>query len=173
MQLRFSLRWLLILTALVAVACYWWIARPTMLAKCFVAAITFEEYYAADQLCLDPNRRFVIRALYQFQGEIPYWAGPYMLWHSYVVEGRVLPRSWSDLCCGMRRVEMTIRDNPLRDDKPPSIDLGGRQIGLRIDTFQLTATPWSIHPPIDAGYVYFDRRIMAGPFHPDPTTAEE
>jgi hypothetical protein len=36
---RFSIRTLLTLTALVAAGCYWWIARPTIVAERFVAAI--------------------------------------------------------------------------------------------------------------------------------------
>jgi hypothetical protein len=37
MRPRFSLRWLLIFTALAAVFCYSWIARPTILAKRYAA----------------------------------------------------------------------------------------------------------------------------------------
>jgi hypothetical protein len=39
MRPRFSLRTLLVLTALVAAGCYWWIARPTAVAERFIAAI--------------------------------------------------------------------------------------------------------------------------------------
>jgi hypothetical protein len=47
MRPRFSLRWLLLLTALVAAVCYWWIARPTNVANRFAAAIDSADYAAA------------------------------------------------------------------------------------------------------------------------------
>jgi hypothetical protein len=47
MRLRFSIRTLLILTALAAAACYWWVARPSVTAREFARNVDAEDYRAA------------------------------------------------------------------------------------------------------------------------------
>lgn len=54
---RFSLRFLLIVTAVVPLAAYWF-ALPTLNARRYVAAINAGEYAAADKLCIDAERVF-------------------------------------------------------------------------------------------------------------------
>jgi hypothetical protein len=50
MRPRFSLRWLLILTALVAAVCGW-VVRPTVVANRFAATLHAKDYAAARAMC--------------------------------------------------------------------------------------------------------------------------
>jgi hypothetical protein len=52
---RFSLRALLVLTALAAAFCYWWIARPTAVAERFVAAYLAEDSSTVNRMWLGPR----------------------------------------------------------------------------------------------------------------------
>jgi hypothetical protein len=54
---RFSLRFLLLATALIPLAGYWF-ALPTLYAQRFTAAITRGDYAAAEALCLDRKDPF-------------------------------------------------------------------------------------------------------------------
>jgi hypothetical protein len=59
MRPRFSIRALLILTTLVAAACGWWVAAPTIVAHRFSRAIKSQDYAAADALCARPEDAFI------------------------------------------------------------------------------------------------------------------
>jgi hypothetical protein len=50
MRLRFSLRTLLIATAILALFLFYWVIRPTQTANQFVRAVNCEDYTTADQL---------------------------------------------------------------------------------------------------------------------------
>jgi hypothetical protein len=58
MRFRFSLRWLLLATAIVAACCYW-LVLPTIIAKRFVRAVASANYVRADACFADPNSRFL------------------------------------------------------------------------------------------------------------------
>jgi hypothetical protein len=152
---RFSLRWLLIFTALAAVACYWWIARPTILANRFAAAIHRRNLAAADNLCIDPNRMYASVAYRDFFMNLPYWdgaGGPYQGEMDVVVK----PRTWDDLVRGQRRLEMTLSrtKSPLlpgmarvTDDPGDVIQDRFGKPRLPTTTDSLVATSRGIHPP--------------------------
>jgi hypothetical protein len=156
MRPRFSLRWLLLLTAAIAVACYGWITRPTIVANRFTKSLESRNFGAADRLCVDPNRHFVRRALYIFyQVDASTWISGNRGAQSIplLVETQVLPRSWDDLWRGQRRLEMTIRDEPASGVHASDARLG-QWIGKRTETFQLTATSTSILPPLERAPIY-------------------
>jgi hypothetical protein len=54
---RFSLRFLLLATALTPLAAYWF-ALPTLYAQRFTAAVSSGDYEAAERLCLDREKAF-------------------------------------------------------------------------------------------------------------------
>jgi hypothetical protein len=73
MRLRFSLRLVFVAFTLVAVAIYWLVARPTILANRFVAAITERDYELAMSLLTNktlwvfdhgPGRTAVVDRIY-------------------------------------------------------------------------------------------------------------
>jgi hypothetical protein len=162
MRPRFSIRWLLIFTALAAAACYWWVIRPTIVANRFAKTLAARDFLAADRLCLDPNRHFVCRALHIF-----HWmdASPFNMGssgamiHPFVVEARILRQSWLDLWRGQRRLEMTIRDESRSNGVAFRVDDRlGQRIGERVETFRLTASSNSILPPAESAPLYLENQ---------------
>jgi hypothetical protein len=140
---RFSLRTLLVLTALVAAGCYWWIVRPTIVATRFARAIHAKEYTAADALYTGEDRQYVSRRV------------------QWILSGRdsvhlelfVFPRNWTDVFHGQRRMCLSIisysgskevfdaaRKNKLKEAgwAGPGGDLPGTQ---------LIATPFTVRHP--------------------------
>src|SRR5438309_11397074 len=91
MRLRFSLRLLFVLITMLAIALYWFVDRPTLLANRFVAAITARDYELAMSLLTNktlwvfdhgPQRTAVIDRIYT----------------------EVLPREWKDIWMCRRRI---------------------------------------------------------------------
>ncbi|MCI0332409.1 MAG: hypothetical protein L0228_04205, partial [Planctomycetes bacterium] len=58
MRPRFSLRWLFLATALVAVLCYW-LVYPTVVANRFVRSVAAKDYALADTCFQNPNDRIL------------------------------------------------------------------------------------------------------------------
>ncbi|MCI0360038.1 MAG: hypothetical protein L0211_16295 [Planctomycetaceae bacterium] len=56
-SLRFSLRFLLLASALIPLAGYW-LALPTLHAQRFAAAVAGGDYAAAEKLCVDRRKPF-------------------------------------------------------------------------------------------------------------------
>jgi hypothetical protein len=56
MRPRFSIRKLLVLTGLLAAACYWWVARPTIVAEQFVSAVNSNDQVAAKAMYIDARQ---------------------------------------------------------------------------------------------------------------------
>jgi hypothetical protein len=161
MRPRFSLRWLLILTALVAVACYWWTARPTILANRFRNRIAAQDFAAADRLCRDPNRRFVHRAVTEFKAGFsltPFPTGSATTQSPVpvIVDVHVVRRTWNDLLRGHRRIRMAINFD-LKEGagvfvadylvSPFGMYMGPRDVELK-------ATPLAIHPPTEERWIF-------------------
>jgi hypothetical protein len=110
---RFSLKTLLVLTAFVAAGCYWWIARPTMVAKRFVAAINRDDRAAA--------RAMVART----ESKASIWPRANRL--PPVFEARLEALTWQDLWRGERRIEFKISPHPAEQELgffPESTDRG-------------------------------------------------
>jgi hypothetical protein len=94
MRFRFSLRTLLILTALAAAACYGWIARPAILARQFVAAIEQGDFAAADRMISIEADRFLVE-----------WAEK--RW-AFRTTADVSPLSFALLCSGRRQIRLNV-----------------------------------------------------------------
>jgi hypothetical protein len=92
---RFSLRLLLVVFALLALALYLCVVRPTALAEQFVAAVSDRDYTTAQQLLGDKRDWSV--AGKSLQGRVPK--------AMYV---RLLPREWGDVYRCRRRVVLTV-----------------------------------------------------------------
>jgi hypothetical protein len=135
--LHFSLRGLLVLIVIVAAGCNWWIGQPNTIARQFAAAIEAKDYAAADALCLDPNRHFVVTRVY---GDLA--ASP-RISVLLPVEVKLLPRSLHDI--GYRQQRMTmhiVRRHPVSGNS-------GRM-------FDLTATSMGVLPPEDVFPNYWE-----------------
>jgi hypothetical protein len=155
MRPRFTIRALLILMAVVAFACYWWVGRPAIFARRFADALARDDVAAADAMCLDPNRRFINRAAYYFRprGSVnPNSQGEGNL-PPIKFAADILPRTWDDLRRGRLRVVLQIMEAT-----PSQIGSGEARIstlgeiirpGLLV-SHPMTATPWGIEPPADA-----------------------
>jgi hypothetical protein len=91
MRLRFSLRLAFVVLTLSAIALYWWIARPTIVANRFVAAVQKRDYEAARSLLVDKNI-----SVFEF--------GPKPFASLDMAYAEVFPRDWSDLFHCRRRL---------------------------------------------------------------------
>ena len=87
MRLRFSLRLAFVVTTLLAAALYWFVARPTILAHRFAAAVNKRDYETAKPLLPD------------------FWLFSAQPDNSIdLVFVEVLPREWSDIWNSQRRL---------------------------------------------------------------------
>jgi hypothetical protein len=139
--IRFSLRTLLVLTALVAGLCYW-LARPTLLAERFAAAIQAADYTAADKLCADPDRQFFHLMMGDLQPRAPKDSIP--------VTVTMQRRTWRDLCRGQRHMELTLWSKFWRGEhdgpEPPEVSALG-PIWKGYWSFPVTANRSGTVPP--------------------------
>jgi hypothetical protein len=101
MRPRFRLRTLLILTALVAAGCYWWIARPTIVAERFKFALEHGDFATASDLWIDDGRTYI-----DFDADMDNPHFPVKRWNI-----EVQPRTWSDVRQGMRRVRVVLTES--------------------------------------------------------------
>jgi hypothetical protein len=122
MRLRFSVRLMFVLVTLLAISLYWFVARPSLLANRFVAAVNAHDFETAASL---------------FDGKTT-WAlnrGP----QRNVVIDRVytelLPREWSDMWNGERRIIFRVAYH--QDDD-------GRHVEWTSDT-DIIARPTGLH----------------------------
>jgi hypothetical protein len=138
MRLRFSLRLLFVIITVFAVALYWCVVRPTIIANQFVAAVNNRDFKAARQMLPD----FWI---FNIRPDAP----PLDL-----VYAEVFPREWTDLRISQRRLIVRIaRHYDKRGQHvewTEDTDIVARPQGLQIETpiginFQLPAVP--INPP--------------------------
>jgi hypothetical protein len=90
MRPRFSLRTLLVLTALAAAACWWWVARPTIVAERFAAAVNRGTYAAAGELFCEPTSL-----------ELGQYASPES---RFLLSAKLHPRTTQDLLRGRWRL---------------------------------------------------------------------
>jgi hypothetical protein len=91
-RLKFSLRWLLLASALFPAGLYW-LALPTLNAQRYAAAINRGDFAAADKLCLDPERRF---------------PGDWTKHTTFEPRARLKPASWQDWRSGRRELYVAI-----------------------------------------------------------------
>jgi hypothetical protein len=97
MRPRLSLRMLLVLTALAAAACYWWVARPTIVAARFIAAFAAGDQMKLESLWTDSeNESFYQSYLHSL---------PVTLEKENVTLS-LAPRSWQDILHGRRWIEL-------------------------------------------------------------------
>jgi hypothetical protein len=94
MRFRFSIRSLLLLFALVAAFCYWWIARPSLFVHRFDAAVERGDFAAADAMIHPESERFLAD-----------WAEKRWAFRAHA---NVEPVTFSDLCRGRRPFQLTV-----------------------------------------------------------------
>ena len=91
-RLRYSLRVLLVLSAVVPLAVYW-LALPTLNAQRFVAAIAARDYATAEALCLSADDKF---------------PGDWTRHAHFNPQAGISPLTWSDLRRGERQLSVGI-----------------------------------------------------------------
>ena len=123
MRPRFSIRTLLILTGVVATAC-WWIVRPSIVAQRFVAAIDQNNFASIDAMWSGPKLVDIYRIESLNSGQ--------MDWRIRALPER---RTWHDLWQGVRRIHFELRNEKLDQTRSGPV------------TFPpIIATPFGIHP---------------------------
>jgi hypothetical protein len=100
MRFRFSIRVLLLVIALAAAACYWWVARPTIVARRFERAVNGSDFRTA-QLLWIPDEELPMN--------FAEYLNPHFPVKSWEIE--VEPRSWTDLWNCVRRIKLTLRES--------------------------------------------------------------
>ena len=90
--IRFSLRWLLVASALIPAAIYW-LALPTLNARSYAAAINRGDWAAADKLCTDRQRAF---------------PGDWTRHVTFQPRAALKPPTWSDIRHGRRQLYVAI-----------------------------------------------------------------
>lgn len=128
-KLRFSLRLVFLAFALSAAALYWFIARPTILANRFAAAINRRDFESAKKLL--PDFRLFNRRPNSPPVDTVY--------------AEVFPREWTDLHMFQRRIIVRVghhRDNHGQHvEWTEDTDIVARPKGLEIET------PVGVHFP--------------------------
>jgi hypothetical protein len=89
---RYSLRALLLMTALAAAAVYW-LALPTLNARRYAAAIAARDFSAADALCASAGKPF---------------PGDWTRHATFETKASVKPLTWDDLRRGERQIYVAI-----------------------------------------------------------------
>jgi hypothetical protein len=138
MRPRFSLRTLLILTALAATAC-WWVTPPTVVANRFLRAMQARDFAAADQFFSDPSNAV--------QSRIREVVGN---WPLMSTESMLVKATWADWLTGRRTIhfgirypEMLARPDTILGPGPLWTDVGFEQsVG-----FETVATPFHLKSP--------------------------
>jgi hypothetical protein len=123
---RFSLRLILLAFALLAVALYVFVVRPTTLANRFVAAVSQQEYEAAGRLmCNEEEAKEwveMVRPEYSSKPDRVY--------------AEVMPREWQDVWRGQRRILFRLALHSALDgnfvDWTQDTDIVARTRGLEI-----------------------------------------
>lgn len=90
--LRFSLRWLLVASALIPAGLYW-LALPTLYAQRYAAAINRGDWAAADKLCIDPRESF---------------PGDWPQHKTFQPRASLRPATWQDVRSGQRQLMVGI-----------------------------------------------------------------
>lgn len=123
MRPRFSIRWLLGAFAVLAVAMYLIVVRPTAVAERFQAAVERGDLTAAINLCVADKRQALTETIESIEKP--------------TVKVKIYPRSWSDL--------WKLRRSMLIQLIPAPRDSGSRlpDVGYNIET---VATPLAIRP---------------------------
>jgi hypothetical protein len=125
MRLRFSTRSLLLAVIFLALACYFAFVRPTVLAQKFLDAVNAKDFRQADSLCGDSNENYFIHCMQKSE--------------SYdVVDAKLFPRRWSDLCKLQQRLSVTLV--PTKPQEGLTF-----VVGIRAD---IVATSSGIKPPL-------------------------
>jgi hypothetical protein len=87
MRPRFSIRTLLVLTALVAGSCYWWIEGPSATAREFARHVAAKDYRAAS---------FMFASMSNIR----------IIWGDHIQRVEIHDRDWSDFLHRRRRISL-------------------------------------------------------------------
>jgi hypothetical protein len=120
MRPRFSLRTLLIATAILAGLCYYWIEMPRATAKRFVDAIGAEEFSVADRMFWKAGDRGFAAS------KEKYWG--------FRADAEVLPWSMSQFLSGRRDVQLHMTYFFLDEHHDVENDIAATAFGLNSPT---------------------------------------
>jgi hypothetical protein len=111
MRPRFSIRTLLVVTALFGGVCYWWVVRPTIVANRFVLAMKNGDYVDADLMRSGINNLDIASVM---------MSNPQK--HGWQLEIALLPRTMQDVWYGIRRIDVHfVRGSTTHYSFPPII----------------------------------------------------
>jgi hypothetical protein len=116
---------MLVAVTVLALACYFAFVRPTVLAQQFLDAMKARDFHQAESLCGDSNENYFTHCMQKSE--------------SYdVVDAKLFPRRWSDLCKLQQRLSVTLV--PTKPQKGVTF-----VVGIRAN---IVATPSGIRPPL-------------------------
>jgi hypothetical protein len=131
MRPRFSVRVLLVVCAVLAIACYLLFARPTAIAEQFVAAVNARDFHVAESL-LKPQPFRSGKSLIEYYTS----PSPNPATKAVLIYAEVLPREWNDIWSFQRRVIFRVAFHD---------DTGGRHVEWAEDT-RLVASFGGVQP---------------------------
>ena len=116
---RFSLRWLLLASALIPAGLYW-LALPTLQAQRYAAAVNRGDYVAADKLCVDPSRSF---------------PGDWTQHKTFEPKASLKPATWQDLRTGRRQLFVGIAYGDDSGLASCGVELAATRRGIEVGMF--------------------------------------
>lgn len=116
---RFSLRWLLVASALIPAAIYWMVL-PSLNAQSYAAAINRGDYAAADKLCIDRERSF---------------PGNWTRHATFQPKASIKPATWSDWRSGRRQLYVTIAYGDGHGLASCGVELEATRRGIEVGMF--------------------------------------
>jgi hypothetical protein len=118
-RFKFSLRWLLLASALLPAGLYW-LALPTLYAQRYAAAINRGDFAAADKLCLDRERAF---------------PGEWTRHSTFEPRAAVKPASWRDMRRGRRQLFVSINYGDGEGLASCCVELEATRRGIEVGMF--------------------------------------
>ncbi|HEX5104051.1 MAG TPA: hypothetical protein VFV87_09590 [Pirellulaceae bacterium] len=116
---RFSLRWLLLASALIPAGLYW-LALPTLHAQRYAAAINRGDYAVADKLCVDPSRPF---------------PGDWPRHKTFEPKASLKPVTWHDLRTGRRELFVGIAYGDASGLASCGVEVSATRRGIEVGMF--------------------------------------
>jgi hypothetical protein len=117
--IRFSLRLLLVASALIPVAIYW-LALPSLNASRYAAAINRGDWAAADKLCVDRQRPF---------------PGDWTRHKMFQPRAGIKPATWSDWGAGRRQLYVAINYGDGHGLASCGVELEATRRGINVGEF--------------------------------------
>jgi hypothetical protein len=118
-----SLRWLLVVVALLSLLFYLFFVRPTVIATRFMAVVKRGDYKTAESLVHGTDRRFLTGIIEELEQPV-------------IVDVELVPQYWQSLFSGKRIIAIEAISNPLPADSCAAhIAHNGYQMQVSADMF--------------------------------------